>query len=265
MKNLVIGSTSQLSHYFPDDFIKISSRNLDFSYLQSDDWDGVYITFAEQRIYDRDVDYISVNYVQTLNVIDAVLERCNKVVCYTSCELWNDLSGFITPNTPPQFMPLSNEYTISKLLLLNKVIERRKSNQLYNKVVLAHPFYFNSIHRTKYFLFGKIFDSILNRKQITVGDLDFYRDMVHTRFVVEQSIAATKDVVIGAGRLFNVRDFVRDLYTANDLEYDNFVRETPSDLPSKQKLIMARVGWDYPYSRLLRDTQNEIEIATWTR
>lgn len=265
MKNLVIGNTSQLSHYFPDDYVKISSRNLDYNYLKSNDWDGVYITFAEQRIYEKDVDYISVNYTQTMRVIDSVLERANKILCYTSCELWNDLSGFITATTPPRFHPLSNEYTISKLLLMNKIIERRNTNSLYHKVVLAHPFYFNSIHRSKYFLFGKIFDSIIHRKQITVGDLNFYRDMVHTRFVVEQSIAATEDIVIGAGKLFNVRDFVHDLYAANDLEFDNFVRENPPAVSPKQKLIMAKVNWDYPYSKLLRDTQKELEIVAWTQ
>ena len=43
--NLVIGNTSQLSKYFPDDYRKISSRNINDNDLHGK-WDSVYITFA---------------------------------------------------------------------------------------------------------------------------------------------------------------------------------------------------------------------------
>ena len=48
MKNLVIGNTSQLAYYFPDDYEKISSRNIEF---KNENYDRVYICFAEQRTY----------------------------------------------------------------------------------------------------------------------------------------------------------------------------------------------------------------------
>ena len=44
--NIVIGNTSQLAYYFPDDYIKISSRNIQ---LTNNQYDRVYICFAEQR------------------------------------------------------------------------------------------------------------------------------------------------------------------------------------------------------------------------
>ena len=144
--NLVIGSTSQLAHYFPEDYEKISSRNIDFAYLKSKVWDSVYITFAEQRIYEPGIDYIGPNYIDTLRIINELLHRSEKIVCYTSCELWSVLSGTISLDTKPNFN-LSNEYTISKLLLLNKIKELRTINSAYNKVVFVHPFYFNSVYR----------------------------------------------------------------------------------------------------------------------
>ncbi len=256
--NLVIGSTSQLAHYFPENYIKISSRNIDIEHLKKASWDSVYITFAEQRIYDCDIDYVGVNYVRTMQIIDALLESSNKIVCYTSCELWNDLSGFIAPDTTPKFSPLNNEYAISKLLLLNKVVEKRKTNQLYNKVVFVHPFYFNSIHRSRYFLFGKIFDSIINKKKIDVGNLGFYRDMVHAKFVVEKSMSTTADIVVGAGKLFCIRDFVKDLYRLSGLDFEQYVHEDLASINSKQKLIMASVDWEYSYQQLLADTHEEL-------
>ena len=257
--NLVIGSSSQLSHYFPEDYVRISSRDIDFDYLKSQTWDAAYLTFAEQRIYDSGIDYITPNYIYTMKIIDALLERSNKIVCYTSCELWNELSGFISTSTEPKFT-LNNEYTISKLLLLNKVMGHRKSNPLYNKVIFMHPFYFNSVYRSQYFLWGKIFDSIIHHKKIKVGNLNFYRDMVHAKFVVAKSIDQTADCMIGSGRLFNIKDFVVDLYQANRMNFHDFVEENTVTVSSgKEKLIMANVNWNYTYKDLLTDTQQDIE------
>lgn len=256
--NLVIGNTSQLANYFPEDYVKISSRNIDFDYLKSNKWESVYITFAEQRIYDCNIDYITPNYIYTLNIIKSLLPTTNKIVCYSSCELWNDLVGAISVTTEPKFSPLSHEYTISKLLLLNKIKELRKINSDYEKVIFMHPFYFNSAHRSPYFLFGKIFDSILNKKKIEVKNLISYRDMVHASFVVEKSIEANTDTMVGSGRLTNIREFVIDLYSKNNMSYFDYVKEDLTVNPGKDKNIIANVSWEYSYDKLLSDTQTDL-------
>lgn len=258
MLNLVIGSSSQLAQYFPEDYIKISSRDIDFEYLKNGHWDSIYITFAEQRIYESNIDYITPNYLYTFKVINSLLYNSNKIVCYTTCELWNSLSGKITTVTEPNFYPLNNEYTISKLLLLNKIIELRKHNKLYEKVIFMHPFYFNSIYRSQYFLFGKIFASIINKQKINVGNLDFSRDMVHTKFVVKKSIEKNKDSMIGSGQLFNVRSFIKDLYEINNMDFNDFVVEN-LQMQNKNKLIMAETDCNYSYEELLFDTQVELK------
>lgn len=255
--NLVIGSTSQLAQYFPKDYIKISSRNIDFEYLKSNKWDSVYITFAEQRIYEQGIDYIGPNYIDTLKIINHLLDNSKKIVCYTSCELWNKLSCKISLDTEPSF-PLTNEYTISKLLLLNKIKELRKLHVIYNKIMFIHPFYFNSVHRSEYFLFGKVFGSIINKKKIKVGNLDFDRDMVHAQFVVDKSIEQNQDCLVGSGKLFNVRKFIQDIYMLNDLDFYEFVDEDTSKVSANDKRITADVSWDYTYNNLLRDTQADI-------
>lgn len=260
--NLVIGNSSQLSHYFPDDYKKISSRNINLHLLKNEQWDAVYLTFSEQRIYNSNIDYITPNYLYTLNIIENLLQNSNKIVCYTSCELWNDLSGHISVTTLPKFYPLNNEYTISKLLLLNKILEMRKINSDYDKVVFMHPFYFNSVYRNEYFLFGKIFDSIINKKKIKIGNINFYRDMVHASWVVKQSIEQSSDCMVGAGKLFNIRDFVQDLYTHNDMIYKDWVDEHPDIYGvGKEKLIMANTNQNYTYQNLLIDTLNDITHA----
>jgi len=139
-------------------------------------------------------------------------------------------------------------------------VEKRKFNSLYNKVIFVHPFYFNSVYRNKYFLFGKIFDSIIKKQRIDVGSLDFYRDMVHASFVVKKSIEATSDCMIGSGKLFHARTFIKDLYQLNNMDFDEYVKENVSVLPTgKEKLIMAKVPWEYAYEDLLSDTQTELE------
>jgi GDP-D-mannose dehydratase len=144
------------------------------------------------------------------------------------------------------------------MLLVNEIKRLREINKNYFKVKMLHPFYFNSIHRSKYFLFGKIFDSIVNQKKIEVGNLDFYRDMVHTKFLVEKAIEADKDMMIGSGKLFNVRDFVIDLYKSFDLDYFHFVKEDLTQI-SNSKFIRASVNWNYSYDDLLKDTIEDIK------
>jgi GDP-D-mannose dehydratase len=257
--NLVIGKSSQLAHYFPEDYIKISSRKVNFDYLKSNKWNSAYLTFAEQRIYEHNIDYVTPNYLYTMEIINSLLDNTDKIVCYTSCELWNGLSGVISTLTPPNFN-LTNEYTISKLLLMNKIHELQKYDSRYRKVIFMHPFYFNSVYRSQYFLLGKVFQSILNKEKIKVGNLNFERDMVHAKFVVNKSIESTTDCMIGSGQLFNVRDFVIDLYQRNNMNFHDFVEENKVIVPSgKEKLIMADVNWTYTYNDLISDTQIDIE------
>ena len=255
--NIVIGNTSQQSNYYPDDYIKISSRNIDFDYISRERFESAYLTFAEQRIYEENIDYIDPNFRYTLEVIEKLLDKTDKIVIFTSCELWSNISGVITNHTNPDFN-ISNQYTLSKLLLFNEIKRLRNYDSRYNKVVIVHPFYFNSVYRSKYFLFGKIFDSIVNGKKIEVGNLNFYRDMVHTKFLVKKSIELDKDSMIGSGKLFNVRDFAVDLYDSFGMSYAEYVKENPNLIPN-DKLIRADVSWDYSYQNLLEDTIEDLK------
>ncbi len=259
LKNLVIGSTSQLAHYFPEEYVKISSRNIDLSYLNKK-WDSVYITFAEQRIYDSNIDYITPNYINALNIINNIINNCNKVVCYTTCMLWEKLSGKVYLSDTPDFnlSGANSEYIISKLLLLNKIKELQKINPIYNRIIFIHPFYFNSVYRSNYFLFGKIFDSIINKKKIQVNNLNFYRDIVSPQFVVSKSIELKQDSMMGSGQLFNVKIFIEDLYKLNEMNFDDYVEENESDSFTNKLPIIANVDWYYTYENLLEDTQKDI-------
>jgi len=258
--NLIIGSTSQLSHYFPDDYLRLSSRNIDLNYLKNQKWQSIYITFAEQRIYNNNIDYINPNYFYTLNIINSLIDNCDKIVCYGSCMLWEKLTGTIDIKTVPNFylQNKSSEYTISKLLLWNKINQLKIIDQKYNKVIFLHPFYFNSVYRSQYFLFGKIFDSIINHKKVKVNNLDFNRDMVSPQFIVEKSLELKQDALLSSGNLFNVKTFIKDLYHLNNMNYNDYLEEDLS-IPADNKLqIVGKVNWNYNYENLLKDTQNDI-------
>ena len=111
---------------------------------------------------------------------------------------------------------LESKYKITKFVLENK--------NLKNTIVL-YPFNFNSIYRTKDFLFGKIFDSIINKQKITIGNTYFNRDIIHPEFVVNKSLLSNKHELIGSGRMTFVNDFIRDIYQEFDLKYEDFVSE----------------------------------------
>jgi len=255
--NLVIGNTSQQSYYYPSDYKRISSRDIDKDWLKSNKFDSVFITFAEQRIYDKGVDYLTPNFLYTIDIINSLIDNCNRIIVFTSCELWSNLTGTISTTTPFNF-DINNQYTVSKMLLSNEINRLREVDSKYNKVKLLHPFYFNSVYRSKYFLFGKIFDSVINKTKIEVGNLDFYRDMVHAKFLVEKAMNAETDIVIGSGKLFNVREFVIDLYNSFDMDYFDLVREDRTQ-KSNSKFLIADVDWEYSYQDLLKDTIEDIK------
>jgi nucleoside-diphosphate-sugar epimerase len=166
---LVLGeepeNTSPKAHYFFIDCVFQQSnvkpffmaRNIDFDFLSKNKWDGVYLCFGESRKYLSDItEYDKINYELSKKIIEILNERSEKIVVYSTCELWNRHSGGIEISDPFNFYQtpyLESKYKISRFVLENRSLK--------NTIVL-YPFNFNSIYRTKDFLFGKIFDSIIN-------------------------------------------------------------------------------------------------------
>jgi hypothetical protein len=257
MDNLIIGNTSQLSYFFPEEFTKISSRNLDFDFLKSRNWGDVYLCFGESRKFISDnSNYDKVNYSLTKKIIETLNEKSSKIVIYSTCELWNKYNGPIKITDPINFYStpyLESKYKISDYVTNNK--------NLKNTIIL-YPFNFNSIHRKGDFLFGKIFDSILQQKKITISDTYFYRDIIHPKFVVEKSICSEKNEIIGSGRLTFVNDFIQDLYKEFGLNYKNFVTEKFGDFIEYDKRNEYYLKSDnclYSYSDLLNNTKKDLE------
>jgi len=251
--NLVIGNTSQLAYYFPDDYVKISSRNINFDSVE---YDRVYLCFAEQRTYLRDNSHLDMfmetNVKYTLKIIDHFSKHANQIIVYGTTELWNQCSGPIDIKTPLSYE--SNNYTISKMSMVNEIKEK------YDNVIILHPFNFNSIHRKDGFLFFKIFDSVINNKKITIGNTYFYRELLHPKFVVEQSIKATSDQIIGSGRVIFVNDFIRSLYSYFSLDYNDFVTEDYTENITSNEHIFYLKSKQVLYNNLYNDTIREIEI-----
>jgi nucleoside-diphosphate-sugar epimerase len=259
MKSIVIGSTSQQSHYYPNQFLRVSSRNLDTSIFNSGPFDTVVLAFAEQGVRDNGRDFFGTNLTYTMEILRRAVKVSRRVLVFTSCDIWSNCSGIIRPDTPVNY-PNDNMYAASKAILFSEIKRNRTKDPDYNRVVVIHPFYFNSIYRDRYFLFGKIFESIISGMRIKVGNLNFYRDMIHTRFFVERCLLSETDCVIGSGKLFNVRDFVVDLYSRCGLSYYDLVEEDVS-VCSVDKVIRAGVDWDYTYEDLMRDTLKDLETV----
>lgn len=235
MRNLVIGSSSQLGHYFPEDYVCVSSRDYDLDSLCDREWDSVYICFAEQRTYlahshDKAISdlFWYTNLTKTKDTILRLQEVADKIVYYSTAELWNNTCGPVSDGMP--FRYHANNYTSSKEAITIELKDKSK----YPKVSIVYPFNFNSIHRGDKYLFGRVFGSIVGNERITIGDTDYHRELLHPKMVVEGSIALTepgKDLVLGSGRLVHVGDFIRSLYDFFGKDYGEYVQHdhgTPS-------------------------------------
>ena len=98
--NLIIGDTSQLSFYFPKDFDRISSRNINYDEVNKKKYDKIFILFAEQKTFLNETEnfYVNVNVTYTLSVIDAIKDSCKQVIVYSTSELWNNYDGEVSVN-----------------------------------------------------------------------------------------------------------------------------------------------------------------------
>jgi nucleoside-diphosphate-sugar epimerase len=247
--NLVIGKKSQLAQYFPSDHVKISSRNITKEIFDQK-WNRVYICFAEQRTYNTKDDLFNeINYTYTKNIIHKL--KAEKIIYYSTAELWNNTVGEINLNTPISYH--KSDYVLSKEKITN-YIKNNCSN-----TIIAYPFNFNSIYRMPPFLFGKIIDCIINKKQIEIGDTYYYRELLHPSFIVNESLKLETDKIIGTGKLIFINNFIKKIYNAFDMSYSNFVKEDITNYSIYRKNIFyAKQQDDFTEDDLLNIMVKEI-------
>lgn len=225
-KSLIIGSTSQLSRYFPSNFDRISSREINFDKIKEKRYDKIYLLFAEQRTYLKEQDELfdEINVRLTTKVLDELVNYCDKLIVYSTSELWNNYEG-------PVSLSLDFNYNFSPYIRSKeKLCTYIKSNkERYKNVIIIYPFNFNSAWRKEGFLFSKIFDSIINKKRITIGDVNFRRDLIHPKIIADISIIAEEDTIIGSGELINIDQFIKDLYTRLDMSFEDYVSTDKSN------------------------------------
>ena len=254
--NLVIGNTSQLGISFPEDYVKISSRNIDISKIRG--YDVVYITFAEQRTFNKELtekDFIDVNVFFTSEIIEAIYKSNSKIIVYGTFELWNGHNGPVTLKTPIKYN--YSPYIKSKEILYKLLLENKSKGEWKN-VFIIHPTNFNSTNRKKGFLFSKIFDSIINKTKIEVGDLDIERDLIHTDYLVKKSMECDKDMIVASGFLTNVKEYIKKLYLLNDLDYVELVTEKLTNT-SPHKNNAFWLDTENKYNNLIKDTIDDIK------
>lgn len=257
MENLIVGKTSQISNFFSEDcFTKVDSRKIDLFSLDKN-WGTVVLALGENRknIGDPSL-YEKVNFNLTINLANFFSPRSERVVAFSSCELWNKSSGPVDIDVPYEYF--NTPYVLSK----KKMGEILMNSSIYKNVDVVFPFNFNSTYRDENFLFGKIFNSIINEVKIEIGDTYFYRDLIHPSFVVSKILEKKGHQVIGSGRLTFVNDFIRDLYKAFGLKYENYVSENLEGYIENEKryeYYYKSRECLYSYEKLLSDTVKEIE------
>jgi len=255
MNNLIIGNTSQLSFYFPENYHRISSRNIDYKSIRELKYDSIFILFAEQRTFlnESEIFFTDVNVNYTLEVINNLKDYCKKIVVYSTSELWNNYDGEVCVND--RFDYNYTPYIKSKEILSNIINEQKNK---YSNVHIIYPFNFNSPYRKPNFLFSKIFDSIINNKVNTVGNLDFKRDIIHPSIIVNESINTNQDLLIGLGELINVGEFINKLFTLSNMNFSDYiVYENNNNLNNLRKNYYSKVKYSN-YEELLNLTIYDI-------
>jgi nucleoside-diphosphate-sugar epimerase len=254
--NLIIGDTSQLSFYFPKEFDRISSRNINYQKIIEKKYDKIFILFAEQRTFLNETEnfFIDINFNYTLSIIDNLKNYCNNIIIYSTSELWNGYDGEVSIELPYKYG--YSPYIKSKEVLSNYINEHKDN---YNNVIIIYPFNFNSPKRNKEFLFGKIFNSIINKSQITIGDINFERDLIHPEIIVNNSLTTKNDLLIGSGELINIEKFVKDLYEAYKLNYFDYISfNIENNLSNKRKNYFSKIKYSN-YKELLNLTYNDLQ------
>jgi nucleoside-diphosphate-sugar epimerase len=256
--NLVVGNTSQLFPYFKqydESILGISSRDFDYQNIKHYQFDRVFLTFAEQRVFlDKPIEFFSkINVDYTLEVINKLKYNTKTFVLYSTSDLWDQCEGEIDINTP--FNNRQTSYIISKEILNEKINDLREKEDIDIKII--YPFNFNSPYRKPEFLFYKFLDVVLNKKLIEVGNLDFYRDIVHPKLIVERSFNCYTDELVGSGVLTNIKDFYINLLDYFNINYNEYVIEKPEHFINSRKSFYLKTN--NKYTNLLNDTIYDIE------
>jgi len=257
MSNLIIGNTSQISNYFPKNYDRISSRNLNFGDIRNCGYENIWLTFAEQRTFLSEADFIEVNLNYTKRVIQELKNNCEKIFIFSTSELWNQYDGAINLSLP--FKYDFTPYIKSKELLCQEIISNR---EVYKNVIIIYPFNFNSIYRKPGFLFYKIFNSILTKNKEEIGNIDFNRDLIHPKTLVDESLKSNQDRIIGSGNLINVKRFVEDIFKGLNLDIDdyiifkdqNFLNNKRSEYYNEEKIG----GYDLLLEKTITEIKNNL-------
>jgi nucleoside-diphosphate-sugar epimerase len=255
MNNLIIGSTSQLSNYFPLNYKRISSRNIDVNSIINDGYENVYILFAEQRTFlnENDDFFLKINFYYTLDLINKIKDYVKRIVIYSTSELWNNYEGEVSIDL--KFNYNYTPYIKSKEILCNYINDNKKD---YQNIHIVYPFNFNSIYRKQGYLFSKIFDSLINKNINYVGDLNFSRDIIHPSIIVRESINTNQDILVGSGELINIKDFVNELFQLHNVNPNDYIKlNNENNLPNHRKNYLSKIKYS-DYTELLNLTYDDI-------
>lgn len=262
-RSLIIGGSSQLAQYFPDDWIRVSSRDINFKEIESEQWSQIHVCFSEQRTYLANdpkykQDFWSVNYDKTIDVISRVSPLADKVVFYSTAELWNKRNGSVTTETP--FLFHENHYTESKAA----ITEHIRSTKYFSNVAVVYPFNFNGPTRRPEYMFGKVFRSIAMNIPITLGDIDYRRELLHPSMVAivgKDQVISGGQMIAGSGIPVYIKGFVERLYRffGRDMErLVTFNHNTPS-IYRKHVFYSATIERSFNEDRVFQLTADELK------
>lgn len=238
VRGLLVGSGSQIAKFLPINLDRISARQWFKDGMPlSCDYEIILFGFGENRTFLPQTlanrqSFEHVNIVLSLQAALRIKDRCKRAVFFGTAELWSKHQGAVYPQTPEN--AFDSMYIESKRIMRDKLLELN-----YNEIRIIHPFNFNTNHRKGDYLFGKVFDSIANRRKITIYDTYFERDIVSPRHVAAKSLdpALPKELVVGSGRAIHVNSLIRKMYKTAGLQFEDYVIEDLTSISIRRNYI----------------------------
>jgi len=248
--NLLIGSNSQLAFYLrqADDIL----LSLNEAILNKSNFKKMYLLAAEQRTF-MNLSYENfreVNVVKTLEFVENQIDNCEKIYLFFTGEFWNNCEGPVNLQTPFNYKP--NNYIDSKYELYELIELYFQKDE---RIVKIFPFNFNSTKRNPKTFMGKVFQTLTERIPNNFLNLDFNRDICHTKYVAEKLMDINCDSIIASGYLTNMKKFVNDL--CNELNVDKNLFILSKEAPGNNEFFY-QFG-NYTYETLLKDTIDDLK------
>jgi len=143
---------------------------------------------------------------------------------------------------------------VIKVIIYNTKKELTENTINNKKVITLFPCNFNSKYRQEGFLFHKLILAITKDQKSKVGNLDFHREIAHTKYITRKVLQANKSEIISPGFQVNIKQYFTDVLKHFNKKYSDYFIETDNKSESYLDNVYDIEDESYSYEKLVEQT-----------